>query len=116
MYLMITVISKTGKLKLLLNELKKIGIKQSIVIDSVGTTNIDEHYSSYRPIVESTLISISEVNHYRKTILSIVENEDLVKQGMAIIEDVLGKNMKKPNTGITFTIPILGLSSETFKK
>ncbi len=108
MYLLVTVISNGEKIRPVLKALKSIGIKGILVIDSMGSTNIDNNYSGYRPAIESTLISISELAHYKKTIFSIIESEETVNAAMDTIEKVLGNNMKKPNTGIMFTIPMIG--------
>ncbi|PKM95366.1 MAG: hypothetical protein CVU84_06725 [Firmicutes bacterium HGW-Firmicutes-1] len=106
MYLMVIVISNTEKLKSIIKALKNIDIKGSIVIDSMGTTNIDNSYLGYRPAIESTLRTISEVTNYKKTLLSIVDSEEKVLEAMDMIEALLGNNMKKTNTGIMFTIPM----------
>lgn len=108
MFFMVTVLSETRRLKAVLKELDKLGIKGSIVIDSLGTNSIQKSYSEYKPVLESSLISISEATRYKKTILSAVDNEELVEQAMDAVTKLLGNNLKKPNTGIMFTIPMVG--------
>ena len=111
MYLMITVMSHTEKLKASLKALKGVGIKTNLVIDGMGTTNIDNNYIGYRPALETTLMSISESSQYRKVILSVIDSEEMVEKAMDEVQKALGNNLKKPNTGIMFTIPLLGLVS-----
>lgn len=108
MYFMVTVLSETRRLKAVLKELDKLGIKGSIVVDSLGTNSIQKSYSEYKPVLESSLISISEATRYKKTILSAVENEELIEEAMEAVSKILGSNLKKPNTGIMFTIPMVG--------
>ncbi len=108
MYFLVTVLSETRRLKAVLKELERLGIKGSIVIDSMGTNSIQKSYSEYKPVLESSLISISETTRYKKTILSAVEDEELVEKAMNAVTKLLGNNLKKPNTGIMFTIPMVG--------
>ncbi len=37
-----------------------MGIKGSVVIDSMGTNSLQNSYSDYKPFLESSLIAISE--------------------------------------------------------
>lgn len=107
MYLLVTVICNIDKIKAVLKALKNIDVNSSIVIDSMGTNNIENNYLGYRPAIESSLMSISDVAFYRKTILSIIDSEEKVELAMDTIEKELGRNMKKPNTGIMFTVPLV---------
>lgn len=115
MYLMVTVISNQEKLKPILKSLKAIDIKGSIVINSQGSSSIDNNYGEYRPALDSALSSISEVTNYKKTILSLIETDEKVKEAMDTIQALLGHNLKKPNTGIMFTIPLAGMGTNFVK-
>ncbi len=108
MYVMITVLSETRRLRAVLKALNNAGIEGSIVLDAVGTNSLQNHYSDYKPFLESSLIAISEKARYKKMILSTVAEDALVNKAMDAVSDVLGENLKKPNVGIMFTIPMFG--------
>lgn len=107
MYLMVTVLSETRRLKAILKALNNMGIEGSVVLDSMGTNSLQNSYSDYRPFLESSLIAISEKTRYKKTIISTVTDDTMVEQAMDKIQEILGHDLKKPNVGIMFTIPML---------
>ncbi len=109
MHAMITILSNPSKLKPVLKALKGLGIHQSVVIDGMGTSNFDKIYDTYRPAMESAILSVSEVAHYRKVIVSIAHNEEEIELAMDAVETLLGKDLKKPNTGIIFSVPMVNL-------
>ena len=109
MYLMITVISNIDKLKPTLKALKSVGTKSNVAIDAIGTNNIDSSYLAYQSAIESALLSISQVAQYRKVILSIILDEEMFLKATDAVRKVLGNDLKKPNTGIMFTIPLNAL-------
>ncbi len=104
---MVTVLSETRRLKAILKALSNMGIKGSVVIDSMGTNSLQNSYSDYKPFLESSLIAISEKTRYKKTIISTVTDDVLVEKAMDKIQEILGQDLKKPNVGIMFTIPML---------
>lgn len=110
MYLLVTVVSNQEKLKPILKALKSLDIRGSIVINSQGSSSIDNNYGDYRPALDSVLSSISELENYKKTILSLIETEEKVNEAMDAIQALLGHNLKKPNTGIMFTIPLASIT------
>lgn len=106
MYLMITVISNTDKIKSIVKALKSVGTKSNVVLDALGTNNMDSSDITYQPAIESALLSISQVSQYRKVILSIISEEELFFKATEVVKKVLGNDLKKPNSGIMFTIPL----------
>lgn len=106
MYLMITVISNTDKIKSVMKGLKNIGTKSNVVLDALGTNGIESSDLTYQPAIESALLSISQISQYRKVILSIIVEEELFFKATEEVKKVLGNDLKKPNSGIMFTIPL----------
>ena len=72
MYLMVTVITNIDKTKPMLKALKHVGAKSNVVVDAIGTNNMDSSNITYQAVIESALLSISQITHYRKVILSII--------------------------------------------
>ncbi len=91
----------------MLSSIKGLGVKEIVVIDSIGSTNVEESYSDYRPILTSSIMSLSEVSRHKKTVFFIADTEEMVFASMDAIEKALGTNMKKPDTGIIFSVPAL---------
>lgn len=108
MYAMFAVIGDTKKVKPIINKLKEIGIKGATIIDAMGGGSFGSSYLSRRPAIGSSLRAINDTSyyHYHKLVLSVVYCEKHVLAAMDAIEEILGGDMKKPGTGIVFTIPV----------
>ncbi len=106
MYAMFAVINDTKKVKKIIKMLSEIGIKGATVIDTMGGGKYCSSYLSCRPAVGSALRSVSDTKIFNKTIFSIIYCEKHVLEAMELIENILGGDMKKADTGIAFTIPV----------
>ncbi|MBZ4646190.1 MAG: hypothetical protein PWR27_1100 [Petroclostridium sp.] len=106
MYVMFAVISDTKKLKKIINTLRDIGLKGATIIDSMGGGNYYNSYLTGRPAIGSALRAINDTGEFNKTIMSVVYCEKHVLAAMDAIEEILGGDMKKPGSGIIFTVPV----------
>ncbi|MDK2798815.1 MAG: hypothetical protein PWP27_317 [Clostridiales bacterium] len=116
MYAMFVVVKNTKKIKKIVNALNEIGIKGATIIDTMGGGNYYNNYLGSRPAIGSALRTIEDVSIFNKTIISIVYCEKHVIDAMDAIEAILGGDMKKPNSGIIFTVPVVAFRGGELEK
>ncbi len=88
-----------------LYKIKQLGIRGATVIDSMGASAISKDVYNI-PLIGGLMKSMDGDIHYNKTIFSVIEREEQVQNVMKHIEKILGGDMKKPNKGIMFVVPV----------
>ncbi|NLP46473.1 MAG: hypothetical protein GX347_05460 [Epulopiscium sp.] len=105
MYVLFIVLNEADYLMDVLEEIKKLGIRGATVIESMGARTMEKAFYDL-PVIGGfmrTLDGNTQMNH---TIFSVIEREEQVIRVMDHIEKLLGGDMKKPNTGIMFVLPV----------
>lgn len=105
MFVLFIVLNEPEYLPEVLFKMKQLGIRGATVIDSMGATAISKDIYSI-PVIGGFMKSLDGDTHYNKTVFSVIEREDQVNLVMNHIEKVLGGDMKKPNKGIMFVLPV----------
>ena len=105
MFVLFIVLNEPEYLPEVLYKMKQLGIRGATVIDSMGATAISKDIYSL-PVIGGFMKSIDGDTHYNKTVFSVIEREDQVNLVMNQIEKVLGGDMRKPNKGIMFVLPV----------
>ncbi len=105
MYVLFIVLNETEYLPEVLFKMKQLGIRGATVIDSMGATAINKDIYNI-PVIGGLMKSIDGDVQYNKTVFSVIEREEQVELVMNHIEKVLGGDMKKPNKGIMFVLPV----------
>lgn len=105
MFVLFIVLNEPEYLPEVLFKMKQLGIRGATVIDSMGATAISKDIYSI-PVIGGFMKSIDGDTHYNKTVFSVIEREEQVDLVMNRIEKVLGGDMKKPNKGIMFVLPV----------
>lgn len=108
MYLIIAVIRNRAKLKNVLAAMRTVGIKDSVIFDSMGPANINHTYPGYQAMLSSSFMSISGVPDYKKTIFSLAKSEEQTKAAIEAVDHAL-QLREKPSNGLIFSVPILKL-------
>lgn len=100
------VLNKVECLNEILAGFVEVGVRGATVLDSQGMANIivsgDNHHISlfryFKTLMEDTL-------PYNKTIFTVLENEELVEQAVAVVQKIIG-DVPKPGVGFMFSLPI----------
>ena len=82
------VLNKVESLNEILSGFVEVGVRGATVLDSQGMANL----------IVSGL-------PYNKTIFTVLENEDMVEQAVAVVQNVIG-DVPKPGVGFMFSLPI----------
>ncbi|QUI21933.1 hypothetical protein HZI73_06285 [Vallitalea pronyensis] len=105
MYVLFIVLNETEYLSEVLFKMKQLGIRGATIIDSMGATAINKDIYNI-PVIGGLMKSIDGDVQYNKTIFSVIEREEQVELAMNHIEKILGGDMKRPNKGIMFVLPV----------
>ncbi len=105
MYVLFIVLNETEYLPEVLFKMKQLGIRGATIIDSMGATAINKDIYNI-PVIGGLMKSIDGDVQYNKTVFSVIEREEQVDLVMNHIEKVLGGDMKRPNKGIMFVLPV----------
>lgn len=105
MYVLFIVLNQPEFLPDVLFKLKKLRIRGATVIDSMGATLLTKDIYKV-PIFGALMKSMDGDTHSNKTIFSVIEREEQVEEAMASIEELIGGDMKQPNKGIMFVLPV----------
>lgn len=104
-YVLFIVLNEPEYLSEILFKMRQLGLRGATVIDSMGSTELVRDI--YRmPVIGGLMKSIDGDTKYNKTIFSVIEREEQVERVMNNIEKILGGDMKKPNKGIMFVLPV----------
>ena len=101
MKLLILFLNKVEKLEEVLEGFVEIGITGATVIDSVGMGHI---LSEEVPIFAGLRFMFAGAKPHNKTIFSVIKDEK-EEEAIRLLQKILG-DLKKPGTGIVFTIPL----------
>ncbi len=114
MQALVLVLNKNELLEEVLSALKKAGVSGATILDSQGMGSA--LYGSKNqdvPMFGSLKTFFDREHPYNKTVFTIVENDQKLKEAIDAIISVTG-NLDKPNEGLLFTVPlgqVVGLRS-----
>jgi hypothetical protein len=105
MYVLFVVLNEPEYLSEVLYEMKKLRLRGATIIDSMGASAISKDIYNI-PVIGGLMRSVDGDTRYNKTIFSVIEREEQVKAAMDAIEKIVGGDMKKPDKGIMFVLPV----------
>lgn len=105
MFALFIVLNEPEYLPQVLYKIKQLDIRGATVIDSMGASAISKDVYNI-PLIGGLMKSMDGDIHYNKTIFSVIEREEQVQKVMEHIEKILGGDMKRPNKGIMFVVPV----------
>jgi len=105
MFALFIVLNEPEYLPQVLYKIKQLDIRGATVIDSMGASAISKDVYNI-PLIGGLMKSMDGDIHYNKTIFSVIEREEQVQKVMRNIEKILGGDMKRPNKGIMFVVPV----------
>ncbi len=100
--LLVCIIEKEEKLEEVLEGLVEIGVTGASIVDVRG---MFEYLADEIPIFAGFRNLIEDKNPTNKMIMSVIKDDNLLKEAMDTIEEVYG-SFDNPNTGIMFAIEI----------
>jgi nitrogen regulatory protein PII len=102
MILLVFICNQPDKLEEVLEGFLEVGVTGATVIDTVGMGQI---LSSEVPIFAGFRSLFRGASTVNKTILSVIDDPDKVREALDIIDEIFG-GLDQPGSGIVFTVPI----------
>lgn len=102
MTLLVFICNKPELLEEVLEGFLEVGVTGATVVDTVGMGQI---LSSEVPIFAGFRSMFRGASKVNKTILSVIDSPEKVRDALAIIDEIFG-GLDSPGSGIVFTIPI----------
>lgn len=109
MHLLVIVLNREDCLDDVLEAFVEVGVTGATIVDSVG---MGKTLAYHIPIFAGLRKSI-KTSDYNKMIFSVVQNDETLKQLVALIDEVV--DFKVPGTGLLFVVPLTlvkGISRE----
>ncbi|NMA94539.1 MAG: hypothetical protein GX974_00690 [Clostridiales bacterium] len=82
-----------------------VGIKGATILDSQGMGSALANGERDIPFFGALRTLLDNARPYNKTIFTVVEDEEVLKDAIEAVQDILG-DMGKPGVGLMFTVPV----------
>lgn len=105
MYVLFIVLNEPEYLSEVLFKMKQQGLRGATVIDSMGASALNKDIYNI-PVLGGFMKTMDGDITYNKTIFSVIERDQQVHRIMEAVEKIIGGDMKKPNKGIMFVLPV----------
>ncbi len=103
---LVIVLNEVDYLNDILSGFVDIGVSGATVLDSQGMGSIIVNDGKKGiPLFGYLKTLLEDALPYNKTIFTVLENDELVKKAVALVQDVLG-DVSDSNVGFMFTVPI----------
>ena len=99
MYIIMFVLNDSKKLDMILEGWRNVGVKGVTILESIGA------YRVRKRIPGRFAFTTATADENSKTLIAMVENEDIVKECLAETEHLIG-DLSEPNTGIFTYWPV----------
>ncbi|MGE4282151.1 MAG: hypothetical protein AB7G87_00360 [Clostridia bacterium] len=109
MYVLFIVLNEVEHLTEILMKMKDLGLRGATIIDTMGSKKALSKDMQNVSFLNSIVKALEGDNRANKTIFSVIEKKEQVERAMDAIETILGGDMKKPNKGIMFVLPVTHL-------
>ncbi len=101
--LLVVILNEPAHLPALLDAWQTLGVPGTTILDSASARRAKGWLHKVGLSAVSELLSSSEVRN--KTLLSIIDDEDLLEQAISAVEEITG-DLSVPHRGLQFVIPI----------
>lgn len=107
MYMILFVLHDTGKMKDVLEKWEEAGVTGITVFPStgIGRLRAADMLREDLPLMPSLEDLVEAPEKFNRTLITLVDGEDMVDQVVAATEEVVGR-LEDPNTGIIAVMPL----------
>lgn len=102
-HLLVLVLNRPELIPSVTKAFRRIGVKGATVIDSVGMGRAKAE-PQLVPLIAGLMRGLDEGHQYNKTILSVIEDEDILQQAITEVDSLV--DFDQAGTGILFTVPV----------
>ncbi len=105
MHLLVEVLEQTEQLPTLLEELVKIGVTGTTILDSIGMGRILLESDTDVPAIRVIKEVLARRKPSNKTIFAVIDNKETLEKAIQVVRSVCG-DLNEPGKGILFTFPL----------
>lgn len=105
MNILFLVLNETEYLDEILDAFVEVGVKGATILDSQGMGSALANSHKDIPFFGSLRAFIDNARPYNKTIFTVIEDEEVLKNAIEAVQNIVG-DMTKPGVGLMFTLPI----------
>ncbi|PKM95365.1 MAG: hypothetical protein CVU84_06720 [Firmicutes bacterium HGW-Firmicutes-1] len=106
MHVLFIVLNEVEYLADILTRIREVGLRGATVIESIGSATVIEN-DLYSVSFLASLVNVLEgKNKASRVIFSLIEREEQVIKAMDEVQLILGGDLKKPNKGMMFVLPV----------
>lgn len=106
MYVLFIVLNEIEYLTDILKRMREVGLRGATVIESAGSAKVIEG-DIYTSSILANIVNVMEGNRKAsRVIFSLIERDDQVRKAMDEVQKILGGDLKKPNLGMMFVLPV----------
>lgn len=106
MFVLFIVLNEIEYLHDIITKMREVGLRGATIIESMGSTTIVENDLYTNSFLASIVSAIEGKNKASRVIFSLIEKEEQVKSAIREVQEILGGDLKKPNLGIMFVLPV----------
>lgn len=106
MHVLFIVLNAIEYLDDILSGFVEVGVSGATILDSqgMGSTIVNSQIKSI-PLFSALHMMLEDSHPYSKTIFTVLENEEMVKKTVAIVQEMVG-DLSNTGVGFMFTVPI----------
>ena len=106
MYVLFIVLNEVEYLSDIIKKMKEVGLRGATVLESRGSSEIIENDLYTASLLASLVNAYEGRNKASRVVFSLIEREEQVKKAMDEVQKILGGDLKKPNLGMMFVLPV----------
>lgn len=112
MNILFLVLNETEYLDEILDAFVDVGVKGATILDSQGMGSALANSNKDIPFFGTLRSFIDNARPYNKTIFTVIEDEEVLKNAIEAVQNILG-DMTKSGVGLMFTLPIRSIHGMT---
>ncbi len=106
MYVLFIVLNEIEYLSDIIKRMREVGLRGATIIESMGSATIVDNDLYSVSFLASIVNAIEGRNKASRVIFSLIEREEQVTKAMDEVQKILGGDLKKPNKGMMFVLPV----------
>lgn len=106
MYVLFIVLNEVEYLSDILKRMREVGLRGATVIESMGSAAVVENDIYTVSFLASIVNALEGKSKASRVIFSLIEREEQVQRAMDEVQKILGGDLKKPNKGMMFVLPV----------
>lgn len=106
MYVLFIVLNEIEYLQDIITRMREVGLRGATIIESMGSAKIMENDLYTVSFLARLVDTIEAKSKASRVIFSLIEREEQVQKAMNEVQKILGGDLKKPNLGMMFVLPV----------